>query len=85
MPSNCTKQRIEWNPGPAALEALAVGENLFPGRGRQDVIDMLVIVAVSALLSRPWRPPSFPVGTRYRWELPSDVASRVPGNGVEGD
>lgn len=84
MPSNCTKERIEWNPGAAALAALVVGENLFPTRNRQDVIDMLVIIAVSALKSTPWQPPSFPAGSRYRWPLPADVAALVPGNDVEG-
>lgn len=84
MASSCTNRRIEWNPGDAAFDALVVGESLFPTRNRQDVIDMLVIIAVSALKSRPWQPPAFPVGSRYRWRLPANVAAHVPGNDVEG-
>lgn len=81
MPSNCTSPRVDWAPGPAALAALQVGEDLFPSRNRQDVIDLLVIIAVSAILAQPWRPPAFPCGSRHRWTLPADVATkRKPGN-----
>ena len=77
MPSNCTRQRIEWVPGAAALEALEAGADLFPGLGRQAVIDRLVIVGVSAYLSDHWRMPELPGRSRHRWRLPANVAAKV--------
>lgn len=80
MPSNCTKPRIEWVPGPAALETLAIAEDLFPGMGRQAVIDRLVITGLSAYLTRPWEPPALTGRARHRWRLPAELAGRrTPG------
>ena len=77
MPSNCTRQRIEWVPGAAALEALEAGADLFPGLGRQAVIDRLVIVGVAAYLAEHWRLPDLPGKSRHRWRLPANVAAKV--------
>lgn len=82
MPSNCTKPRIEWVPGPAARDALALAEDLFPGMGRQSVIDRLVITGLSAYVTRPWQPPALAGRARHRWKLPEDLANKLnPGNG----
>lgn len=81
MPSTPTGPRIDWYPGPAALQALGVGEELYPQCNRQEVIDRLVITAVSAILAPQWQPPPFPAGTRHRWPLPADVASSIPEKG----
>lgn len=82
MPSYTKGPRVDWCPGPAALEALAIGEDLCPGRSRQNLIDLLVITGVSALSASPWRPPTFPAASRYRWTLPADVAKKKgPGKG----
>lgn len=80
MPSNSTSYRIDWCPGDAAIEALAIGEDLCPDRSRQNLIDLLVITGVSAMLASPWRPPSFPAGSRHRWRLPADLVGKaMPG------
>lgn len=80
MPSNCTKQRIDWVPGPAALDALAIAEGLFPGQGRQSVIDRMLIMGVSAYLANHWQPPQFLGRSRHRWRLPADLeAAKSPG------
>ena len=77
MPKYEKGPRVDWCPGPAAIEALAIGEDLCPGRSRQNLIDLLVITGVSAMLASPWRPPSFPAGSRYRWRLPADLAGKA--------
>jgi hypothetical protein len=82
MPSNCTRQRIEWVPGSAALDALEAGADLFPGLGRQAVIDRLVIVGASAYLAEPWRIPELPGKSRHKWRLPANLAAKLkPGKG----
>lgn len=86
MPSNATRQRIDWCPGDAALQALAAGEELFPTLKRQDVIDRLLITGLCAYLGTHWQPPPF-VGTqRDRWRLPAYVPERkrAPGNRPQG-
>ena len=82
MPSNATRQRIDWAPGAAALEALEVAEGLMPHLGRQALLDRLVITGLYALRQPPWRPPDL-VGTdRDSWELPADLrAASTTGKG----
>lgn len=77
MPSNCTKRRIDWAPGPAALQALSIAEDLFPGLGMQAVVDRLVITGTSAYVSEHWRIPDLPGKSRNRWRLPSNLAAKV--------
>lgn len=77
MPSNCTRQRVDWVPGSAALEALEAAADLFPGLGRQAIIDRLVIVGVAAYLSDHWRIPDLPGSSRHRWRLPANLAAKL--------
>ena len=80
MPSSSTKLRIDWVPGAAALDALAIAEALFPGQGRQDVIDRMLIMGVSAYLANHWQPPQFQGRSRHRWRLPAELeAAKNPG------
>lgn len=80
MPSNCTKTRIDWVPGAAALDALAIAEECFPNQGRQAVIDRMLIMGVSAYLASHWQPPQFVGRSRHRWHLPADLrAIKKPG------
>lgn len=78
MPTN--KPRIEWCPGPAARDALSIAEDLFPGQGRQAVIDRLILVGLDAYLARHWQPPQFVGRSRQRWPLPPALAAKkAPG------
>lgn len=80
MPSNCTKQRIDWVPGPAALQALSIADGLFPEMGRQAIVDRLVIVGLSAYVFDHWRAPDLPGRSRNRWRLPANLAEMsIPG------
>ena len=74
------RTRIDYMPGDAALDALALAEDMFPALRTQALIDRLVIVAVSAMhhntLYKPWQPPGMWGNDRDRWKLP---ASLTPG------
>lgn len=75
-----SKNRVDWMPGPAALRALGIAEEMWTGLRRQDVIDRLVLTGLSAVLHEPWREPVLQGRSRYRWELPSDLADKaIPG------
>lgn len=69
------RTRIDYMPGDAAYEALAMASYMFPALRTQAIIDKLVITAVSALQhdSNPWRPPYLPGKDRDRWRLPDDL------------
>lgn len=73
MPSSATRLRIDWTPGPAALEALEIAENLRPHLRRQEVIDMLVITGLAALKYEPFMRPSFSGFNRNTWRLPDTL------------
>ena len=42
--------RVDYMPGPAALEALQTAQGLFPNSNTQALIDRLVITGLSALV-----------------------------------
>ena len=52
------RTRIDYMPGNAALDALALAGEMFPDTRPQALLDKLVITAVSALAHKHWRPPS---------------------------
>lgn len=64
--------RIDYMPGPAALDALALAAAMFPDRP-QALIDRLVICGLSALAHRHWRPPPLYGKNRDAWRLPDDL------------
>lgn len=88
-----TRQRVDWMPGAAALEALAIAGDLLPHLSRQELIDRLVITGLAALKQPPL--PQLFGDDRDRWALPSHlrlgagtVASRKDGAplpGTDGD
>jgi hypothetical protein len=67
--------RVEWVPGPAALEALDIAERQLGPAGlrTQEVIDRLVILGLWALKNPPKRPPDLWGKDRAQWTLPADL------------
>jgi len=68
MPTS--KNRIDWMPGPAALDALKEAEEKWPSLNRQALIDKLVLCGLSALLHEHCTPPAMHGNNRYRWQKP---------------
>ena len=68
------RTRIDYMPGAAALEALAIAGELFPDTRPQALIDKLVITAVSALAHKHWRAPYLSGSNRDRWKLPDELS-----------
>ena len=64
------RTRIDYMPGNAGLDALALAAEMFPNLRQQALIDRLVIVAVSALKHEHWRPPIVGGLNRDAWTLP---------------
>ena len=73
------RTRIDYMPGDAALDALALAGDMFPALRTQALIDRLVIVAVSAMhhaaQHKPWQPPGMWGNDRDRWRLPAALQS----------
>ena len=69
----CERTRIDYMPGAAALEALAIAGELFPDARPQALLDKLVITAVSALAHKHWRAPYLSGSNRDRWKLPGEL------------
>lgn len=83
MPKN-ERTRIDYMPGNAALDALAMAAERFPKLRQQALIDRLVITAVSALAQpyKPWTPPNLWGRDRDRWKLPDELG---PGKILHSD
>jgi len=64
--------RIDYMPGPAAVQALSVAGEVYPDHTQSALIDRLVIVGLSALMHEhnAWRAPYLPGRLRNRWKLP---------------
>lgn len=75
------RTRIDYMPGNAALEALALAAEMFPDTRPQALLDQLVITAVSALaherVHMRWEPPPLWGNNRDKWKLPEELR---PGN-----
>ena len=67
------RTRIDYAPGDAALEALALAAAMFPALRPQALLDKLVISATSALAHKHWRPPPLYGPNRDKWRLPDDL------------
>lgn len=61
-------------PGAAAVQALVIARDNFPGLNTQALVDKLVICGVSALLHEHWKPPWLHGGRRDRWKLPDELS-----------
>jgi|APEBP8051073058_1049385.scaffolds.fasta_scaffold78202_1 hypothetical protein len=70
------RQRIDYMPGDAAREALAIAQRLYPDNNAQALLDRLVITGLVAL---QWKPPSLYGRDRERWQLPESL-KQIPGD-----
>lgn len=69
------RQRIDYMPGTAAIEAIEHAEALKPRMRRQDLIDLLVI---RGLWTIKHEPPALPGVDRDRWHLPDSLRNSEP-------
>ena len=69
MPKN-DRTRIDYMPGQAAFDALALASEMFPTMRPQALIDKLVITGLCAL---HWKPPMLYGADRDRWNLPNEL------------
>ena len=71
------RTRIDYMPGNAALDALALAGEMFPDMRPQALLDRLVITAVSALahdrVHKRWEPPRLWGRDRDTWKLPEEL------------
>lgn len=79
--SKANRVRVDYMPGPAALEALQAAQELHPECNTQALIDRLVITGLSALVHGRWEPPRLYGRDRERWKLPEGL--RRPGPGTD--
>jgi hypothetical protein len=75
--SKANRYRVDYMPGPAALEALEAAQALHPDCNTQALIDRLIITGLSALVHGHWEPPRLYGRDRERWKLPEGL--RQPG------
>lgn len=61
--------RIDYQPGAAALEALAIAQDRMPQMPRQELIDLLLVRGLWTL----GLPPLPPGRDRERWRLPDVI------------
>jgi len=71
--TKANRTRVDYMPGPAALAALEVAQQHFPGNNTQALIDRLVITGLSALVHGHWQPPRLYGRDRDGWKLPDDL------------
>lgn len=71
--SKANRIRVDYMPGPAALEALKPAKAMHPDCNIQALIDRLVITGLSALVHRHWEPPRLFGRDRERWILPDGL------------
>lgn len=66
------RTRIDYMPGQAAFDALALAGEMFPNMRPQALIDKLVITGLVAL---NWKPPMLYGADRDRWKLPEQFGT----------
>ena len=64
------RTRIDYMPGQAAFDALALAADMFPNMRPQALLDKLVITGLCALR---WKAPSLYGSDRDRWTLPDEL------------
>jgi hypothetical protein len=65
------RTRIDYMPGQAAFDALALASEMFPTLKPQALIDKLLITGLCAL---NWKPPMLYGVDRDRWKLPIEIS-----------
>lgn len=65
--------RVDYIPGPAAVEALQAAQRIYPNSNTQALIDRLVITGLSALVQGHWKPPPLYGRDRDAWKLPEHL------------
>jgi len=76
--SKANRVRVDYMPGPAALEALQAAQRLHPHSNAQALIDRLVITGLSALMHGHWEPPKLYGRDRESWKLPEGLRPATP-------
>ncbi|MCZ8109299.1 MAG: hypothetical protein ACK5Y8_00800 [Betaproteobacteria bacterium] len=76
--SKANRVRVDYMPGPAALEALQAAQGLHPRDNTQALLDRLVITGLSALVHGRWEPPRLFGRDREHWRLPEELRQPVP-------
>ena len=76
--SKTNRVRVDYMPGPAALEALEAAHALHPDCNTQALIDRLVITGLSALVHGHWEAPRLYGRDRDRWKLPEGLREPSP-------
>lgn len=71
--SKANRVRVDYTPGPAALEALQAAQGLHPRDNTQALLDRLVITGLSALVHGHWAPPRLFGRNREHWRLPEEL------------
>lgn len=69
------RTRLDYMPGDAACNALALAAQMFPNLRTQALIDKLVITGVSALSHHHWKPPGLYGKDRNKWRLPAELVT----------
>lgn len=64
------RARIDYMPGSAAIDALAMAGTMFPHLRPQALLDKLVITGLCALY---WKPPALYGTDRDHWKLPAGL------------
>lgn len=75
--------RVDYMPGPAAVEALQAAQRLFPNSNTQALIDRLVITGLSALVQGHWKPPPLYGRDRDAWKLPRELSPTPGESGIK--
>ena len=75
--SKPNRPRVDYTPGPAAVEALQAAQEMHPEDNTQALLDRLVITGLWALVHGHWQPPRLYGRNRERWQLPKEL--RQPG------
>ena len=81
--SKADRVRVDYMPGPAALDALQTAQEMHPDANMQALIDRLVIPGLSALVHGHWKPPSLYGRDHERWKLPDELRQSAPRTGGE--
>jgi len=66
------RPRIDYMPGQAAFDALALAGEMYPNLRPQALIDKLVITGLVAL---NWKPPALYGHNRDAWRLPEGLGN----------
>lgn len=67
------RTRVDWMPGPAALEGLEIARRVFPHLKTQELIDRVFLTGLYALKQPPWQPPRLDGRDRDVWRLPDGL------------